>query len=152
MRCSLALRIGSLLAFALLAELVALPTASRGQAAKKGKKYALLVGVNTYEHQKLKALKFTENDVEAMADVLRSKSIGFDSVRLLTSSRGKKDEKDSPTAANIQKEIDKLLDTATGADMILIAFSGHGVQLEVKDPAEKGEPRTYPYFCPSDSD
>lgn len=38
----------------------------------KGKRYALLVGVKSYDHRKLTDLKFTENDVEELSAVLET--------------------------------------------------------------------------------
>ncbi len=152
MRCSLAFRLGGFLALVLLAGLVALPTSSQGQAAKKGKKYALLVGVNTYEHEDLKALKYTENDVEQLAKLLLDPSAGcFASVRVLTMSRGKKDPGDLPTAKNIREALAKLNRDAKRHDLILVGFSGHGVELSVSDPDKEGPDKTYHYFCPTDA-
>src|SRR5262249_783373 len=33
----------------------------------------------------------------------------------------------------------------------LIAFAGHGVQVEVKDPDEKGKPKSLGFLCPTDA-
>lgn len=55
--------------------------------AEEGKKYALLVGVKEYDHFKLSPLKYTENDVTELAQLLRP--AGFD-VSLLTDSEGAK--------------------------------------------------------------
>jgi len=150
MRTSLAIRVGVLFAVALSAALVVPPDALQGQAAKKGKKVALLVGVNTYEHEDLKPLKYTENDVEELAKLLREPSAGF-AVRVLTVSRGKKDPKDMPTAKNILAAIAGLAKDATRQDLILLALSGHGVQLTVSDPDNTGPDKEYHYFCPCDA-
>src|SRR5262245_12487676 len=57
---------------------------------KKVEKYALLVGVNKYDSNKLSELQYAENDVAELAKILKSN--GFD-VRLLSgnSAKGKKD-------------------------------------------------------------
>ena len=89
-----------------LSALVLLPLSAQ---AKKGKKYALLVGVTDYKNASLNPLKFTENDVEELAKLLRAKASGFDEVRVLSHTRGKKDANDLPTAANIEKAIDDLV-------------------------------------------
>ena len=39
-----------------------------------------------------------------------------------------------------------------GSGVGVVALSGHGVQLEVRDPEEKGPTRSYGYFCPGDAD
>ena len=151
MRRSLAIRIGCLLAVILLATLVALPDPLQGEAAKTGKKYALLVGVNTYTHKDLQPLKYTENDVEELAKLLGKESAGFATVRVLTATRGKKNPKDRPTAANIRAAIAELAESMTGQDLMLLALSGHGVELSVSDPDNKRPNKDYHYFCPSDA-
>src|SRR5262245_59434417 len=93
--------------------------------ATKGKKYALLVGVKSYEHQKLRDLKYTENDVEELAKLL--KKDGYDEVVLLTSTRGADSEKARPTAANIRKELARLRKQTTKHDVVLVALAGHGI-------------------------
>src|SRR4051794_28118030 len=88
------------IAAGVLGAVFGLSSVSRSQAVK-GKKYALLVGVAAYNHSQLPDLKFTENDVEALAEVLRKPKGGFDSVRVLSTTRGKKNRADMPTKANI---------------------------------------------------
>jgi formylglycine-generating enzyme required for sulfatase activity len=111
--------------------------------ANQGKKVALLIGVRLYEEQ-FTHLDYTENDVEAL-DVLLRKD-GY-KVVLMTqrSAQEKKSLKLTPTAANIQRELKTVLDpeTRTDKDTVVIAFSGHGLQL-------KGEAEHY--FCPQDAD
>src|SRR5262245_37841287 len=81
-----------LLAVALLAALAgAAPSAAQPVA---GKKYAVLVGVKTYNHARLPDLRFTGNDVTELAGLLRP--AGYD-VTLLTDTQGQK-----PTADNIR--------------------------------------------------
>ncbi len=122
-----------------------------GQAPAKGKKDALLVGVDVYRHGGVSSLKGAENDVEELAKLLRKQ--GF-AVRLLTTARGRKKEADAPTAANLRKEIDALLSGKFSDDTVLIALAGHGAEVEVPHPddAEKEKKRTksYTYFIPSD--
>src|SRR5262245_39570548 len=118
-----------------------------------GKKYALLVGVTEYRHASLQPpLRYTENDVEGLAALLRKPSAGFTSVRLLTTTRGKGNAKDAPTAANIKASLDALVAGKSRDDTVLIALSGHGVQLQVEDPDGRGETKTFTYFCPADAD
>jgi formylglycine-generating enzyme required for sulfatase activity len=129
---------------------MALPDPLQGEAVK-GKKYALLVGVNTYKHEDLKPLKYTENDVEELAKLLGKPSAGFAGVRVLTATRGKNNPKDRPTAANIRAAIAELAKGLTGDDLVLVALSGHGVELSVPDPDNKRPNNEYHYFCPSDA-
>ena len=81
-----------------------------------------------YDSSKLAPLTYTGNDVVKLAELLRGKTAGFDSVRVLTNKGGKKD---APTAANINKALKELLAKRGKGDLVLIALSGHGVQLEV---------------------
>src|SRR5437764_701649 len=101
--------------------------------AEGGKKYALLVGVREYQHANLGELKHTENDVEEFAGLLNEKGSGFADVVILTSTRGQKDGKAKPTAANIRAQLKKLVARASKHDLILIGLAGHGVQLAVVD-------------------
>src|SRR5262249_37183139 len=88
-------------AAALLLALAALRPARRARAqGGKGKKYALLAGITHYNSTELAKLRYTENDVEELARVF--KGAGFAEAVVLTTSRGQKDRKDAPTAANIR--------------------------------------------------
>jgi hypothetical protein len=108
----------------------------------KGKKHALVVGVRGYDSVKLRKLDYTENDAEELAEVLHDKG-GF-SVRVLTTSRGKKRKADLPTVANLRAEIRVLLAKKMRHDTVLVALAGHGMQATVKDKEES-------FFCPADA-
>jgi hypothetical protein len=84
--------------------------------APKGNSYALLIGERDYvARSTLGPLKYTENDVEELAKVLKRAGSPFrGNVRVLTCTRGTKDNKDQPRAANIRKAITALCDTAAG--------------------------------------
>jgi hypothetical protein len=105
-------------------------------------KLALVVGVRDYDSGKLEPLRYTENDAEDLAGVLAEQG-GF-AVRLLTSSRGKKEAADAPTAANLRGEIKVLLARKRRDDTVLVALSGHGIQAKVNDREES-------FFCPADA-
>jgi TPR repeat protein len=102
-------------------------------------KYALLVGVKDYEHQKLLPLKYTENDVTELAAVLRAADY---EVVLLTSSAGKKDANAKPTRANIDKQLKEVLAKCKKSDIVLAAFAGHGLQFDKVEDS---------FFCPEDA-
>jgi formylglycine-generating enzyme required for sulfatase activity len=136
-------RLCRLLLPAVLAVLAVLPL--HGQSDKpKGKKYALLVGITDYDHGKLDPLKYTENDVEELAETLARKPAGFSSVRLLTTSRGARQPADKPTGKNIRAAFKELLAKKTRHDTLVVALSGHGLELKVKGKDEA-------FFCPSDA-
>jgi formylglycine-generating enzyme required for sulfatase activity len=111
-----------------------------------GKKLALVVGVRDYDSTKFDSLQFTENDAEELAKVLAKQS-SF-TVRVLTTTRGKKREADAPTLKNLQAEIKALLARKTKHDTLLVFLAGHGIQATVKEgDKEKDES----FFCPSDA-
>jgi hypothetical protein len=107
-----------------------------------GKKYALVVGVRDYESGKFEPLRFTENDAEELAAVLRDQG-GF-AVRVLTSARGKKRRADAPILENLRAAIKGMLARKKREDTVLVALSGHGIQARVKGRDES-------FFCPSDA-
>ena len=104
-----------------------------------GRKLALLVGVKAYDHEDLKNLDFPENDVEELASVLKSQN--YEMV-VLTTARGKQDEKSKPTAKNIRTCLKTLLRGATKRDLIIVGLAGHGIQPLGSDDS---------YFCPLDA-
>jgi hypothetical protein len=133
------------LAVGLVASLVGLLLMGPGLAqTDKGRKYALLVGVRKYDHKKLEDLKYTENDVEELADALK----GFSEVVVLTSTRGEKKAEAAPTIANIRSELRRLLKRVTKHDTVVVGLAGHGLQLKVK---VKGMEAEEGFFCPSDA-
>src|SRR5215475_8430874 len=94
--------------------LVALPCV----AAEKGKRYALVVGVNKYTNKAFPPLEFAQNDADEIATVL--KKAGFE-VNLLSTKPGGT----APTASNIRKAIGQLVTGRKEADTVLIALAGH---------------------------
>jgi TPR repeat protein len=113
-----------------------------------GKRYALLVGVREYDHADLGELKYTENDVEELAVVL--KDSGYAEVVVLTSSRGKKTAAYKPTARNIRTQLSRLSNLVTKHDLLLVALSGHGLQWPVLDTSTRKE-KDESFFCPADA-
>lgn len=104
------------------------------QAPAKPKKYALLVGVNKYEHTALnqpEPLRYAEADVTALAALLRES--GYE-VELLTGPRA--------TRQAITAAVAKLEAKGNADGVALVALAGHGVQLERDEDA---------YYCPYDA-
>lgn len=98
------------------------------------KRYALLIGINKYEHAKLNALQYAVNDATELRDLL--KATGYQTV-LLTNDTDVK-----PIGEAIVKSVAELLRNAKAGDTVLIAFAGHGLQFE----GDKDS-----YFCPLDA-
>jgi len=113
-----------------LALLLTLPQIGAAQA----KKYALLVGVNKYEHTEMNQpspLAYAEADVVEMAELLRASGYEVD---LLV---GPKATREAVAAA-----IKGLAKKGNAEGVVLVGLAGHGVQLEKDDDA---------YYCPFDT-
>ena len=112
----------------------------------KGKRYAVLIGVNQYNNRNLTDLRFAERDVTALADVFRQ--AGFDRVTVLLGSAAGADQ---ATPANIQDAVDDLLGKpdpdpnkamlkkplVTAADTLVVGFAGHGFQFAPPNQREQ---------------
>jgi hypothetical protein len=112
---------------------------------EKHGRYALLIGVNKYENADTFAeLAFAENDVNALAEVLREAK--YDEVVLLTTTEGKEKGSDyKPSGENIRREVKRLLARCEEGDTLILAFSGHGHQVNSGNDLVS-------YFCPCDAD
>jgi hypothetical protein len=126
-----------------------LPADSNAAPAKR-KKYALLVGVRSYEHASLPPLLYPENDVEELGKALRGKAAGFDEVVVLTNSRGTKDSRARPTARNIRAQLRRLARKAEAPDLVLVGLVGHGLRLTITDPIFARDTKAG-FFCPADA-
>src|SRR5215216_317049 len=81
-------------------------------------KYALIIGNNKYDDQKLAQLKTPAADSQALAKVLDDKTIGsFDEVTPLI----------NQTETRIRRAISTFLTNKKPDDLVLLYFSGHGV-------------------------
>jgi formylglycine-generating enzyme required for sulfatase activity len=130
---------------ALISVLALVMSASLYSQTETGKRRALLVGVTKYNDARLSELKYTENDATKLAQEL--KACGFE-VTLLTNSLGEKDSAKMPTAANIRKELDKMLKGLGSKDTVLVGLAGHGLSFEVQ---VKKKNREESFFCPFDA-
>src|SRR5262249_42369939 len=129
---------------ALVAALLSLAAPVQAQ----GKRYALLVGVTEYDSSTFATLKYAENDAETLARVL--KDAGYDETVVLTTSRGKKDKKVAPTAANVRARLERLSGKVKKDDLLLVGLSGHGMLWPVVDAKSKKE-KDESFFCPADA-
>ena len=105
-----------------------------------GERYALLIAVRQYDKNELRDLPYAEDDVTALAEVLRK--AGYKRVILMTQTEGANQARFLPLAANIRKTLKGFLEDRTADDSVLIAFAGHGVQFKGEDES---------YFCPMDA-
>ena len=117
---------------------LALALAAPAFAQDEGKRYAVLVGVNDYDHAKLKPLKYAEADAAELHKVLAD--AGFEAT-LLTAAGAVK-----PTRANLNAAIAAAVAACTRrGDAILVAFAGYG------RPSSDKDDETI-FFCPRDGD
>jgi uncharacterized caspase-like protein len=83
-----------------------------------GRKFALLIGNNVYQDNKLSKLKTPASDVKALASVLRDPAIGeFDKVTKLI----------NQNHALVSQNISKFFAQRMPEDLLLLYFSGHGI-------------------------
>lgn len=104
-----------------------------------GVKYAVLVGVEVYEHASLRELKYAGDDVTELAASLGK--AGYQTI-VLTAESGARDVKLLPTKVNIETQLKATLRQCKAADMVVLGFAGHGLQFA-------GSPDAY--FCPQDA-
>ena len=94
---------------------------------KANKKYAVLVGVDDYEDTNLGKLQYTVPDIEIIYEQLLS--IGFERENIfMLKSRSAAASK--PTRKLINDKIDRVFDLAGPDDIVFLAFSGHGTQID----------------------
>jgi formylglycine-generating enzyme required for sulfatase activity len=115
--------------------------------AQTGRKYALLVGVETYEPKSgLNRLSYAEDDATEMAAAL--KNLGFQ-VTVMT----RKEELPSRRPGTAKKILDQLqrrLQGLRAEDTVLVSFSGHGVQYKEPKVLKDGTKETH-FFCPEEA-
>lgn len=106
--------------------------------------YALLIGVQNYgKRSGLNPLRYSENDVEALSEVLTENGHPAANVTVMTQTRSVREPSLSPTRDNILRELNLLLDGLEETDSVLVAFAGHGVKFRDDDVS---------YFCPVDAE
>jgi uncharacterized caspase-like protein len=123
------------------------------QDAARGKKYALLIAVDSYERGSLlDALPYPRRDIEDLARLFLEAGYDKDNLVVMTKERGIEHFDLTPTAEHIRNQFGLLLDELKPGDSIIVGLAGHGVFMPVppqNDP--KGEPRPQSFFCPMDA-
>ncbi len=119
--------------------------------APKGRKIAVLIGVNEYSNRPYENLKYAERDMERLKEVLEK--AGFEIVMLLGSAKGPKEATQKNIHQvlinNAEKNQRFILRNVTENDTVLIALSGHGEQIPVKVGDKETE---VPFFCPKNAE
>ena len=120
---------------------------------KKAKKIAVLIGVNEYQNKPFVNLKYAEQDMTDLKGKLEQ--AGFTVVLLLGSAGGEQEASRANIAATLidTREENRRFafrDVTSEDDQVLVAFSGHGEQIEVEedDGAGRVVKREVPHFCP----
>jgi len=90
-----------------------------------GRRWALLIGVDQYKN--LQPLDYCGNDVRALAD--RLVSCGFPRDRVVVLHNKAESLDFQPLKANIEDQVKLVLGSAKEGDLVLLSFSGHGVQV-----------------------
>lgn len=109
-------------------------------------KYALVVGVETYDTGFFSNLKYAEEDALSVSNAL--KRLGFQTLEMTSQSENSRFK---PTSARkIKKVLSTLLASLGDKDTLIVSFSGHGVQFKDEEKLPTGILETY--FCPEDAD
>ncbi len=103
---------------------------------KASQKWALLIGINDYTY--LSKLKFCAADMQALRGQLLEAGFVDAQIRLVSDKEA--DRKYWPSKTNIETQVDLVCRLAEEGDVILLAYSGHGV-----------ERRGQGYLCPQDA-
>jgi hypothetical protein len=132
-----------------LAAMAALAVCSRDALAQdtaSPKKRAFVVGVSSYAKSGLRDLDYGAKDAEDLKSVLES--LGFEVTALIGA---------AATKQEIESEFAQFMKTVNRDlgkdDIVLVFFSGHGLQKLVNDPGNEGvggRGTETPFFCPHD--
>src|SRR5262249_32903456 len=107
-----------------------------GKPRKVAERFALLIGVDDYAN--INKLQFCGADQRALREELIRSGFPADHVYLLHDKA--KENRYRPSKGNIEHQLDVVLKLAEPDDVLLLAFSGHGVQLGKRS-----------YLCPFDA-
>lgn len=99
-------------------------------------KWALLVGVDDYTH--FRDLEYCQADVMGLKSKLVDVGFSADNVTLLTD--GAEQQHHLPFKNNIERQLQLLLATVREQDLVVVAYSGHGLQVNGTS-----------YLCPTDA-
>jgi len=115
------------------------PVPGGGEQALAGESWAVLIGINRYQHPRIPKLRYAVNDAQAVERALLAQ--GFRQDRILTLT----DEK--ATKAAIERLLGDQLRQQVGAnDRLLVFFAGHGKTDQLRSGEEEG------FLIPVDGD
>ncbi len=127
-----------LLAFRAFLLISAILVAVQGATAAEdsGNRWAVLIGVDDYA--RAEKLKYCGADMRALSDQLITSGFSKDNVYLLHDEA--KETKFRPVKSNIEDHLKLVLGLVEPDDLVVVAFSGHGVHLDGKS-----------YLCPTNT-
>ena len=110
-------------------------------------RHALLIGVNEYpnEPKLLCKLPSSAKDMRDIADVL-VEFAGFQRENIVLMTDDSTEDALKPTCQNIRAQVEKMKNSLSKGDLLLVAFSGHGVVIDLQDETK---PRAY--LCSQDT-
>jgi Sulfatase-modifying factor enzyme 1/Caspase domain len=106
----------------------------KSTAGNSGKRYALCIGINQYEHSAIQNLNNARNDALALGKIFENEG-QFDQVFIMTDDIDPRNDKQNnyPRLKNIESRLAYLKDFIEPQDMVVVSFSGHGIS---KDDGE----------------
>jgi hypothetical protein len=120
----------------------ALPDGEVKNLPEKGKRWALIIGINKYEKSKsISPLIGAENDALALKGALKEYA-GFPENQIVLMTTGTQDDSLKPTRGNILTQLSRITDKVGEDGLFLFAFSGHGIST----------PDGQAFLLPSDAD
>jgi len=105
----------------------ALPARAADAPSASARHYALIVGINEYDH--LGKLECCRQDAEAVAKVL-VENAGYDPVRVCLLTDGQAKRANLPTYANLLRRLKQFTELPGKGDTLLIFFAGHGLTID----------------------
>jgi hypothetical protein len=90
-----------------------------------GRKWAVLIGVNTYLDPTISSLKYCVADARQLAETL-VRRCGYEEPRILILTDDQPEEHFRPLGFNLRKQINLFLRNVQVGDTVLVFFSGHG--------------------------
>lgn len=125
-----------------LVALLAVCGSAAAPAARGDGRYALVVGVEKYDPAELAPLDFAEDDVQALGRALEK--LGFSVVTMTSAAESAARRPVLP--GDILAQLDRRLADREPTDTVVLAFSGHGVQLTGERANAAGVKELW--FCP----
>lgn len=97
----------------------------RAQQFVKGRKWAVVIGVNRYLDETIPSLHFCVEDTDRLVNTLATRC-GYERSDILVLNDLQVDPKHKPLRFNLEKQVRDWLAHARAGDTVLVYFSGHG--------------------------